>query len=502
MFFHRQRTLFISMFIFLSLFFIALLIYSNKIIKQIEASEKNRIVLWADAIQKRANLISATKIIFEQIEESETERARMLASSYEHIATMPPQADFSFYYQLINSNKNIPYILTDDEGNVTATRNLTDDYLERINTPELLQTTLLEENYEEIAINYLPGEYIHLYYKESITTTKLRALLNADIKNFSDNIIKYAPSIPVIVMDSTLTKVITYGNVDSNIINDSTALQHYLEKIKKRYDPFITHLDDKKVYIFYKESPLIRSTFLLPYTITAIIILFILLLLGITLYFKNVEQTQTWKGISKETAHQLGTPISSLMAWTEILKSENVRTDIVDEIDKDTQRLNDIAQRFSKIGSIPQMEKTNVAVHIHAFADYFKPRISSQVQFIVEDSKETVWALLNKNLFFWVLENISKNAVDAMEGKGTLHFRYGHENKRVYIDISDTGKGMSKQTMRKIFMPGFTTKSRGWGVGLSLCKRIVESYHHGKIKVKYSEIGKGTTFRILLPTCD
>lgn len=454
--------------------------------------------MWADAIQKRANLLISTKNIFDIIETMETDRAHILATSYEHIASLPPQADFSLYYQLINSNKYIPYILTDNEGNVTATRNLDDDYVKKISTPENLQSVLKEENYEEISISYLPGENIHLYYKESIISSQLRMLLNADIQNFSDNIIQNAPSIPVIVMDSTLTRVITYGKVDTNIIKDSTALHDYLTKMRKKHPPFVTHLSDNKVYIFYKESPLIRSTFLLPYIITAITIIFVLSVFGLMVYYKKSEQTQTWNGISKETAHQLGTPISSLMAWTEILKSENVRTDIVDEISKDTQRLKDIAQRFSKIGSVPQLEKEDVAKQIHNFLDYFKTRISPQIQFEVKEVEVPVYALINKDLFFWVMENISKNAVDAMEGKGKLTFEYGKEKKKVFIDISDTGKGMNKKTMRKLFITGFTTKKRGWGVGLSLCKRIIEDYHHGKIKVKHTELCKGTTFRITL----
>ena len=499
MFYHRQRIIIISIITFLSLFFIALLVYSNKIIQQMKISERNRIVLWADAIQKRANLLLSTKNIFDIIETMEDDRAHILATSYQHIASLPPQADFSFYYQLINANKYIPYILADDDGNVTATRNLDEDYLQKISTPENLKAVLEEEHYEEISINYLPGEYIHLYYKESIISSQLRTLLDADIQNFSDNIIQNAPSIPVIVMDSTMTHAITFGNVDTNIIRDSTALQNYLAKIRKKYPPFVTHLSENKVYIFYKESLLIRSTFLLPYIITAIIIIFILSVFGLMIYYKKSEQTQTWNGISKETAHQLGTPISSLLAWTEILKTENVRTDIVEEIEKDTLRLKDIAQRFSKIGSIPQMETGDIRQQILHFVDYFRTRISPQVQLKIKENPTPVYAFVNNDLFFWVLENISKNAVDAMEGKGILLFEYGIEKKKVFIDITDNGKGMSKKTKRKVFITGFTTKKRGWGVGLSLCKRIIENYHRGKIKVKQTELGKGTTFRITLP---
>ena len=362
-----------------------------------------------------------------------------------------------------------------------------EDYLKKINTPENLQATLEAEQYAHIPINYLPGKYIHLYYKESNISAQLKALLDEDIEDFSHSIVQNAPSIPVIVMDSTLENVVTAGNVDSSIIGDSTSLHLLLQKLKKKNEPIETYLSDKKVFIFYEESPLLKITFYLPFVTIALIILLLFILGSFFIFYRKLEQNLIWNGLSKETAHQLGTPISSLMAWTEILKSAQVRPDIITEIEKDTQRLDSVARRFSQIGSIPLMEKLDLSEQIRTFTDYYRIRISSKIRFRTEERDESYYVSINKDLFFWVLENISKNAVDAMEGEGELLFQYGKEKKYIYLDISDTGKGMSKNTIKEIFTPGFTTKSRGWGVGLSLCKRIIENYHHGKINIPKSE---------------
>ena len=217
------------------------------------------------------------------------------------------------------------------------------------------------------------------------------------------------------------------------------------------------------------------------------------------IYTKRAEQNRVWVGLSKETAHQLGTPISSLMAWTQLLTEYGVPQDVVGEIDKDVHRLSVIADRFSKIGSIPELELEYLNDTVERSLDYMRSRISGRVAIDMELSPEDHGVMLSRSLMEWVMENLTKNAVDAMEGAGTLTIATGREKGHLFIDITDTGKGIARKNFKNVFNPGFTTKKRGWGLGLTLVKRIVEEYHGGRIYVLRSEPGQGTTFRIELP---
>lgn len=216
-------------------------------------------------------------------------------------------------------------------------------------------------------------------------------------------------------------------------------------------------------------------------------------------YTKRAEQNRVWVGLSKETAHQLGTPISSLMAWTEYLQTTGVGREITDEIDKDVKRLSVIANRFSKIGSRPEMQLEYINEVIGKSLDYMKSRVSGKVEIRLHLSEDDYGVLLSRPLVEWVMENLTKNAVDAMQGEGLLDITTGSERNIIWIEVRDTGKGIAKKNFKTVFNPGYTTKKRGWGLGLTLVKRIVEEYHKGKIYVKESEIGVGTTFRIELP---
>jgi hypothetical protein len=215
---------------------------------------------------------------------------------------------------------------------------------------------------------------------------------------------------------------------------------------------------------------------------------------------KIAETNKLWTGMAKETAHQIGTPLSSLLGWIAILKMEKVDDKYVEEIEKDVHRLNTIANRFSKIGSMPELKKENVVSITKTAFDYLESRSSKQITFSFSTNEDTIYTKLNTELFGWVIENLIKNAIDAMLGKGSLSIIIESTQKKVKITVSDSGKGMSKKLYKQIFKPGFTTKKRGWGLGLSLSKRIIQDYHNGKIFVKKSEIGKGSTFEILLNT--
>lgn len=256
---------------------------------------------------------------------------------------------------------------------------------------------------------------------------------------------------------------------------------------------------DNRQYLYYEDSKLLRSLNYYPYVQLLVMLAFIAVVYFAVLSTKKAEQNKVWVGLSKETAHQLGTPISSLMAWMELLESLGVDADTVQEMNKDVKRLSTIASRFSKIGSKPQMEQEDLNEAVGRSASYMSSRISSRIDLTIGISKETLPVMLSAPLFEWVMENLIKNAVDAMEGSGAITVITGMEKDAVFVEVSDTGKGLSRKNFKTIFNPGYTTKKRGWGLGLTLAKRIIEQYHAGKIYVKTSEPGVGTTFRIELP---
>ena len=251
--------------------------------------------------------------------------------------------------------------------------------------------------------------------------------------------------------------------------------------------------------VCYDESLMLKRIAIYPYVQLGVVMLFVIVAIFALLTSKRAEQNKVWVGLSKETAHQLGTPISSLMAWTTILRETYPEYELLPEMDKDVKRLQLIADRFSKIGSIPEPVPSclnDVLLHV---VDYMDRRTSKKIEMRTELPADDIIINLNASLFEWVIENLCKNAVDAMGGKlGSITLRLEETDKRAIVEVSDTGKGIKKQDIRNVFRPGFTTKDRGWGLGLSLAKRIVEEYHHGKIYVKNSEVGKGTTFRVEL----
>ena len=252
-------------------------------------------------------------------------------------------------------------------------------------------------------------------------------------------------------------------------------------------------------YIYYEDSRVLRSLSLYPYIQMMVMLILAFIIYIAVIYTKRAEQNRVWVGLSKETAHQLGTPISSLMAWTEYLSSTGTDKDITDEIDKDVKRLSTIADRFSKIGSRPEMQLEYINETIEQSLDYMRHRVSGRVEIVMHLSDDDHGVRLSRPLLEWVMENLTKNAVDAMQGAGRIDISTGCDRNTVWIEVRDTGKGIPRKHFKTIFRPGYTTKKRGWGLGLTLVKRIIEEYHGGKIFVKDSEIGKGTVFRIELP---
>jgi hypothetical protein len=321
--------------------------------------------------------------------------------------------------------------------------------------------------------------------------------LNANV-DLSLKVIENNKSIPMILVAENGT-IETFQNLDTVKALDKKYVQNQLLKMKSENKPIaVSYKGKNKKFIYYRNSDLLNKLTYYPIALVLILLLFLSVIYLFYSSNKAAETNKLWTGMAKETAHQIGTPLSSLLGWIAILKMEKVDDKYVEEIQKDVNRLNTIANRFSKIGSAPELKKENiVAVTKQAF-DYLESRSSKQITFSFATSDAVIITNLNTELFGWVIENLIKNAIDAMLGKGALQLRIEDTSKKVKITVSDTGKGMSKKLFKQIFKPGFTTKKRGWGLGLSLSKRIVTDYHRGKIVVQKSEIGTGTTFEILL----
>jgi len=276
-------------------------------------------------------------------------------------------------------------------------------------------------------------------------------------------------------------------------------LNKQLEVMKSQHDPIVLDLDDSKQYTYYKDSLILSKIQFYPLVQLAIIFIFIFIAYFAFSTSRRAEQNQVWVGMSKETAHQLGTPISSLLAWIEMLKIKKTDNRMLAEVEKDVNRLETIADRFSKIGSAPVLIPGNILQVLNTAVEYLKNRSSNKVHFNLHyGDMDELYVPLNVSLFDWVIENLCKNAIDAMNGVGTIDLTVKDQGQVVYVDITDSGKGLNKSNYKVIFQPGYTTKPRGWGLGLSLVRRIIENYHSGKIFVKNSDLGKGTTFRIVL----
>ncbi len=312
-------------------------------------------------------------------------------------------------------------------------------------------------------------------------------------------VIKNNETVPVILTDKE-GQIISSRNLDPNKENDPKYLSKQLGKMKNDNDPIeITLLDGNKNFIYYKESTLLTRLFYFPIIQFGVITLFLLVSYIAFNVSRKVEQNQVWVGMSKETAHQLGTPTSSLMASLELLRLKNVDEKIVVEFEKDVKRLEKITERFSKIGSVPKLEKQDIVSVLINTVNYIKARSSDKIKFKLNFSEnDKILVPFNASLFEWVVENLLKNAIDSMEGNGNITINIDDRIQFLFIDIIDEGKGLPKSKYKTIFQPGYTTKHRGWGLGLSLSKRIIELYHDGKIFVNHSEIDKGTSMRIVM----
>lgn len=337
-----------------------------------------------------------------------------------------------------------------------------------------------------------------------VQSLQTRAVVNEQAAiDLTNTIASHNSDIPIVETDEKDNPSGQGLNLDTNEIKKDT---HYLRRLvtefKQLHDPITVEISKEPLLVnkyYYGDSKLLQEVRYYPLVQLFIVAMFIIIML-ITINVRNKStQNQVWAGMAKETAHQLGTPLSSLQGWVELLKEKEGNEKIVAEMSKDVDRLKLVSDRFGKIGSTPQLDEKNIVEQITEMVNYIKKRAPEKVNFTIStNGEQDVTALINGPLFDWVVENLLKNALDAMEGKGNIHIQIKNETTQVVTDIIDSGKGISKQNIGKVFKPGFTTKKRGWGLGLSLAKRIMEQYHKGELFVKNSEPGKGTTFRIIL----
>ncbi|MFT4543889.1 MAG: two-component sensor histidine kinase [Bacteroidia bacterium] len=317
--------------------------------------------------------------------------------------------------------------------------------------------------------------------------------------SFVFEVVKSNTTVPLILTDGE-NNIISLRNFDEEKSTDSIYQQQQFKNITGINEPIEIELyGGTKNLIYYDNSDLFYQLKYYPYVSLGLISIFILVAYFAFSFARKAEQDQVWVGMAKETAHQLGTPLSSLIAWIEYLKTKDVDATILNDMAKDVSRLETITERFSKIGSVPKLEPENISSVLDESLEYMRTRSSKKVQFSFNTNENNELNVpINIPLFAWVIENLCRNAIDAMGGTGSINVELINQNSEVIIDVSDTGKGIYRSKFETVFQPGYTSKKRGWGLGLSLTKRIVEQYHNGKIVVKQSEIGKGTTFRITL----
>jgi signal transduction histidine kinase len=487
------------------LFILAILIigasifYTNLLVNRFAKEERKNVRLWAEAVQRKARLVKYTEFFFNQLKDEERKRVELLAEVYNQLLSDRDDQDLTFYLDIIANNNTIPIIYTDETGKVLSSKNL--DY--PFDTITKLEGSMLEEFsvYHPIEVNYSPPRKNYLYYQDSKFFKELKQVLNDYVTSFMEEVALNSSSVPVIITDSTHLRVIQFGNLNDIRMSDPGYVKMKLEEMEDENTPMEVTLGEQGTsYTYYQDSELLTIMKFFPLAQILIIGIFLAIAYFLFSYAKKAEQNRVWAGMAKETAHQIGTPLSSIMAWLELLKMDHSNTEeAAVEIEKDINRLEVITERFSKIGSQPTLVQNDLVRIIDESIEYLQPRSPRKVKYETDMPElGEVFIPVNGALFSWVIENLCRNAIDAMEGEGTISIRLKEESKHVVIDFIDTGKGISVTEQKAIFNPGYTSKIRGWGLGLSLSKRIIRDYHRGKIFVKSSTPGKGSTFRIIM----
>lgn len=461
--------------------------YAGYIVKNLQKTEFERVNQWGETIRKKADLVKITNESFDALAEEEKKFVETWVNATQEM--QKDLNDYSFALSIIQNNDRIPLILTEND-NYSSSVNLATKNSDSIAN----YITKWSAMHPPIVINYADDKYQKIYYNNSADFYRLQLKRDSLIESFNKDLVENTDLVPVVFIDAT-SKIIIATNLDTT----QQKGKEQIASILLDDNPIEIQLDqDQSGLLYYEESPTLKQLRYYPYIMLGIISLFAFIAYFLFSTFRRAEQNQVWVGMAKETAHQLGTPLSSLMAWIELLRSQGADETSLNEMDKDIKRLNTVTDRFSKIGSKSKLQPQKIGEVVRDSVDYMQNRASDKVSFVFTDKSNGAITALNIPLFEWVIENIAKNAIDAMEGKGNLSFSILKETNLVNIEITDTGKGIPYNQLKTIFEPGFTTKKRGWGLGLSLAKRIIEEHHNGKISVKSSSVSQGTTFKIEL----
>jgi hypothetical protein len=477
-------------------------LYTNYLTNKIADEEKRKAKLWAAAINSKGHLVKYTADVFEKLALDERKKMDIWSQATKQIAR-PDMQDgemLTYLSQILTGNSDIPVILADEDGKFIQTKNF--ELKGKTTEFNIADTQFASfKSYPPIIVTF-SNRRNFIYYKDSNLFRELKKTLNDIINSFITEVVMNTASGPVIMTDA-IQQPIAFGNVDSLDIRDSTRRTALIALMASKHEPISVDLGDGgSKHIYYDDSTVLKQLKIFPYIQLGIFSLFLVFSYFAFSSSRSAEQNMVWVGMAKETAHQLGTPISSIGAWIDYLKENEPALEgssAIAEMEHDVERLTLVADRFSKIGSVPQLHPENVKTTLIRNIDYMRKRSSAEVHFALDCTDETLTFAINNQLFDWVLENLYKNALDAMQGAGNLSTAVSADASTVYIDVTDSGCGIARANYTTIFEPGFSTKRRGWGLGLSLTKRIVESYHSGKIYVKHSEIGKGTTIRIEVP---
>jgi hypothetical protein len=474
------------------------LFYSNQSIRKIGERERSKAQQWATALRKKAELVALSTDIFEALKTKEREKMALVVRANRTLldaSDLSMSQDVDFALDIIEANKDIPFILLNDDGSISQFRNIDPKTPE----PSILQLSKSwKTEGRSYQIQVFEGMYMTLCHGFSKELERLQAHSDSLISSFNADLTDQKSLVPVLLYDPS-TKQVEASNLSKKELSAS-KIKGTIQEMTARYEPIELTIKGSKKLLYLKDSDEVKQLFWLPYLQFGI--LGLIVLIGYLLFsmYRKAEQNQVWAGMAKETAHQLGTPLSSMMAWVAYLEQQDIDPMIAQEMHKDLERLEKITDRFSKIGSGAKLVEGDLAETIENNLNYLKARLSQKVVIQFELAGERPLIVRhNASLIEWVVENICKNAVDAMEGIGTLRIHIQEVAEWVHIDISDTGKGLVPKQFKTIFEPGYSTKKRGWGLGLTLVKRIVEEYHKGKVFVLQSEPEKGTTFRISIP---
>ncbi len=481
-----------------ALSFVALsLWYTKSLVDKIAEEERSKVEIWAEAVKKRSTLVQYTSQLFEKLQSGERRKVELYLEATKYLAR-PDITDVSFALNVLNDNTTVPVILTNEKGDITSHRNII--IPKGRDERKYLRQVLDEMNaqYDPTEIAYYGKSKVFLHYMDSRLFSELKTTFADLQESFISELMLNSASSPLILLDSASRMVVEAGNVEQSILKDSILLNERLEMMLSQHEPLIVEINGKKAFAFYEDSFLLTQLKYYPFVQFGIIGLFIVIAYLMFSTTRKAEQNQVWVGMSKETAHQLGTPLSSMIAWVELLKEDEKNKQVAEELTKDIERLLVVTDRFSKIGSQPALKEQDLIPLLNEGVEYFKHRNGRNVNFTTAFPSHPVMATLNTSLFEWVIENLVKNALDAMEGRGSIHIHVEDFENKVHIEFTDSGKGIAANQFKTIFRPGFTSKKRGWGLGLSLSKRIIQEYHSGKIYVLKSELGGGTTFRITL----